>query len=318
MKRILPFFIVLAVIAAGCGGNMPANNASAPANHVNSTPLPTNANAMANTSANTYKSANNYADSKSGNTMKPANLAPPSNMKATSGLPTPPPEKKEEGLFSFPPPKVTDVFAIDSAKLINPSGETNLSQISDKLAAALKGAGYGEGKFSYFWNDQREFAIVTAMERVHEDGTKITDSIVRWDKTAAFPSANGLRDYFSYVIRGKKVYYRVFAFVVTPTRDRRTFTQGTPPDFVTASKWANSPAGRDQLGDGGGSTEIEQALFSENYKCYALLYLFVNHTSLDMPKAVDQDDEKEIRNLIEGLNTSAEEHLKNSQIYFGG
>jgi hypothetical protein len=302
MKRLLLILVVLtAIVGAGCP--QPA------ANSANNTKGAPSATVAVNTPA-ANRPMNSFANS------KPADKkggAPKFTPKATAPVSTS--EKKDEGLFSFPPPKVTDVFDINTADLVNREGQTTLSQISAKLAAALERADYRKGNYIYFWNDQDEFAVVTEMERVNADGTKFETS-ERWDKSKAFPQAGSIGEYFKYLIKGKKVFYRVFAFVVTSSRKRQSFMQGTPPDFMTASKWSRSAAGSDELGDGE-TTTIQDVIFSEKYKCFALLYLFVNHTSLDDPKAIDLDDDFDIRDLIKGLNTQAEQHLKNTNIRFG-
>lgn len=309
--KTLRLFIILTFSAALAG--CPAESSYNTANKTNSMP----SNVMTTPPFNANPPGNVYADSQPSNSYKSASSNAGGNVQHTPQFSTPKPtpatsEKKDEGLFSFPPPKVTDAYVMDAARLLNaPGQETNLSQVSEKLLAELKKQGYGMGNYTFFWNDNDEFALVTAMERVNADGTKFPDS-ERWVKSAALPDAKDLREYFKYLIEGKKVYYRVFAFVVSAERKRQNFFKGTPPDFETALFWAHNPNGSDTLGGGEGST-IENVLFTEKYKCFALLYLFVNHTSLDAPRAIDPLN-NDLQELTQGLSISAQEHLINTKL----
>jgi len=316
-KLILIF--TLSILFSGCAGDVASNNSSNSRGNTTPTPFNVNTSSGANTlNSNIYADSNtgstsNTSTTNTGNTKPP--VQPPATPKPSA---TPPPEdKKDEGLFSFPPPKVTDAHTVNTAVFMNPNGmPTNLSQVSGKLLDGLKKAGYGDGTYTFFWNDKDEFAVVTAMERIELNGAKFASDNARWVKAAGLPDAHGLGEYFKYLIEGKRVYYRVFAFVITPRRNRQSFTKGTPPDFKTALNWVHSVSGSDTLGDGE-TTTIESVLFTEKYKCFALLYLFVDHTSLDAPKAIDPMDPN-IQKLTQGLSTNAEEHLNNTKINFGG
>jgi hypothetical protein len=303
--------LLLAVVLSGCGGES-ANNTSANANK-------TNAARPANTAINVpydrVRTGNTtLADSNvaATNATRPIPKEAPKPVISPGTVPTAPPpvEKKDEGLFSFPPPKVIDYGIVPRAELVNEGEETRFSQISDRLGEALRRAGYDE-KYSYFWNDKEEFAIVTAMERVSEDGSPLAGN-ERWADNDLLPRAHGPGDYIRYLISGKKTYYRVMAFVVTSRRSAGSFLRGNSPEFTTALGWKNT--GEAELGDGGPPT-IEDVVFGENFKCFALLYLFVNHTSLDRPKSLDKLVENEL-DLKEGMETSVENHLERTGILF--
>lgn len=287
----------------------------------------TSANRVTNTQVNTTNRSNTTTtNTVFSNSSANTNKIRPRPPLATPGQIPPSPElseKRDEGLFSFPPPRVTGYAALDPAEFMNPQGPTDFSYVADKLAQGLKRAGYPEDRYKFFWNDRNEFAIVTAMERVSEDGTPIGTSpeggtsaniAERWNATPAFPRARGGSEYIGYLFRGKRVFYRVFAFVVTPRKYRRNFYSNSPPDFEMAVNWMAK--GDSQLGDGG-PTSVEFVPFTDEYSCYALLYLFVNHTSLDSPKSVDSltgDDEPELK---QGLDITTENHLRRSRIRFG-
>ncbi len=312
MKNLSLIYVgVFSIWLSGCGSEMANSSTNAPPR----TPVTTNA-----------KPANNVADSKTPN-FKPANSTANlptkgvnTNSTGNSEKSTPKPaatatpaaEKKDDGLFSFPPPKVTDVSEVKPSDL--GAGEnTTLLQVSEKLTDGLEKAGYKQNKYSFFWNDRDEFAIVTAMERVNADGSNFKED--RWVEDKNLPSANGFKEYFRYLIEGKKVFYRVFAFVVTARRSRQSFKNiGSPPEFVTALNWKNK--GEPNLGDGE-TTTIESAVFTPKHKCFVLLYLFVNHTSLDLPKSVDSLNDNEKR-LQEELVKEADMHINNTNLHFGG
>jgi hypothetical protein len=74
--------------------------------------------------------------------------------------------------------------------------------------------------------------------------------------------------------------------------------------------------GKRQL-DGSGAGVIREVPFEGDYHCYALLYLFVNHTSLDDSKSVD-DLEPGEENLKHLLNQNAGEHLRKTKLALAG
>jgi hypothetical protein len=229
----------------------------------------------------------------------------------TTNKPINTPEKKE-GLFSFPPPKVVDVTEIEHPLLVNAEGSANtFSSVSQKLVARLQNGGYLQDHYRYFWNNDNEFAIVTAMERINPDGSPFTGSgNERWKISDSLPRANNSAEYVSYLISGKRVYYRVFAFIVS-AKDY-SFQEGPVPSFTMAKKWVDF--GKPKLGGNASSAPIREVPFDEQYHCYALLYLFVNHTSLDIPKAVNDLNGKDEMQLMEGLEIKAKTHLEKTGI----
>lgn len=295
----------------GCFGDMAANS---PGNRTNTT----NAN---NLSANKPPSSETpviEANSATGNHIDANDFYKDKNVNEVKTSPTPistpPPDtskKKEEGLFSFPPPKAVDVGEINISNLMNADGNADFAQISKKLADALK-TEY-DGKFTYFWNNDKEFAIVTQMERVDPKGLPLKGS-ERWEKAPILPTATWTT-YWDYLFHGKKVYYRVLVFVVSAKAKKGDFMRGAFAEFNTAASWGEQ--GDSRLGDGDGTTEIEQTPVTGKFRVFALLYLFVNHTSLDAPKAVNNlaDEEQELR---KGINTDVKNHLAQTGINFGG
>lgn len=321
MKKIILILMLLsAALLAGCAEGA-SNTANAPTRP--STPVATPTTA---TTGNNYSNSqvSNTSATSSNSTMSNArieyNKNRASNTKTTnsniSSAPAPPTEKKEEGLFSFPPPRPTSVAEIPKAELPLADGSRTLAETSDKIVAGLKAAGYQNGKYTFFWNDSNEFAVVTAMERVQPSGEVAL--VGRWDDSDMLPSATG--EYFNDLIRGRKVFYRVFAFIFTPKNKKwQTYLRGTPPDFNTARHWIENPSGGDTVGEGG-TSDIATARFTADYKCFELLYLFVNHTSLDAPTAIDPRDDKDerrVKGIITELNKDAAEHRRKTNIRFG-
>jgi hypothetical protein len=243
------------------------------------------------------------------------NSTPVADATPAPPTPTTKTEKKDEGLFSFPPPKVVSYSLINNGDLLNREGQTTFAQVSEKLAAGLRRGGYvTDDKYAYFWSEKDEFAVVTAMERVNFDGTPLLGN-TRWDESAHLPHAHNWSEYFSYLVGGKRVYYRVFAFVVTAKRSGNSFKRNSPPDFQMAQNWKSK--GEPTLGESESPATIGDVIYTDRYKCYALLYLFVNHTRLDAPKAINALAEND-KGLTQGVNREAADHLRLTGINFGG
>jgi hypothetical protein len=280
----------------GCdeGQNMSVNK---PANAAN-----TSANAKPTSTQNNSETGNKTVFTNANSKLKPS--------------PTPvTTEKKSDSLFSFPPPQPVDSAEIPYQDLVSGEANPTFSIVSKNLADRLEKAGYSRGKYSYFWNTDNEFAIVTRMERIIPDGTPFADSNTledaRWNIVNHLPTAKTASDYGRYLISGKKVYYRVFAFIVT-IKDPNYFSENTPPSFEMARKWHR--LGHSELGGGEITSVIREVEFGKQYHCYALLYLFVNHTSLDTPKAVNDLDEGD-EGLRDNLNKDVLRHLNETQIW---
>ncbi len=237
----------------------------------------------------------------------------PTNRQATSNPAPPTAKKKDEGLFSFPPPRAVGYDTISNQQLLNREGQTILSDVSQKLEEGLKNAGYLNDKYRYFWNNDNEFAIITAMERINADGTPFTDN-ARWESLDILPTAQNLSEYIKYLIGGKKVYYRVFALIVS--KEDYSSLDNSPPSFNMAKKWMQK--GKPEL-SGSATSILREVPFDEQYRCHTLLYLFVNHSSLDYPKPIDDDELKGTeKGLMKGLSQNPAVHLQQTQIKFGG
>lgn len=300
--------ILLAFAAAylpGCGGDSASNT---PANNTNRRQQNVAANASPATSANTASNSTTTGGT------PPLNAA--SQQKA---LPDPTPaanppvqktERKDEGLFSFPPPRATAYRSLDYRYLLSPARPPTFENAALKLSSALENAGYDQSAYSYFWSGNDEFAVVTRMERVSEDGEPLGGG-KRWDDSDVLPSASGAKQYGNYLFAGRKTFYRVFAFIVTPKN--YNFRRNTPPSFEMAREWMNK--GEPVLG-GDAPGGVREAPLTDRYKFFALLYLFVNHTSLDSPKSIDKLEPAELR-LLETLNRDATAHLEKTKINFG-
>lgn len=320
-NKFLILILFSCFLISGCG-DMPANTTNATkANGSNATtvntsvPLntsvPTNAATPANVIATNGTSASNTSKDANKASSNSQPTPKPEGSPKTNPTPEQKTEKKDEGLFSFPPPKVTSYAQLDAKKLLNPDGQTTFSQVSQKLAAALEKSGYNPSKgYRFFWNEADEFAIVTTMERINSDG-KAFEGSERWDNSVALPKAKS-GEYFKDLIYGKKVYYRVFAFVVTAKRTGQSFFRNSPPEFEMAKSW--SEMGEDEFGVGE-STAIKEVVFDEKYKCFVLLYLFVNHTSLEKPKFIDSRKDDILK---QGLELDALNHLRMAGINVGG
>jgi hypothetical protein len=150
------------------------------------------------------------------------------------------------------------------------------------------------------------------MERINADGTPYTGDM-RWENSANLPKARDLGEYVKYLLGEKHVYYRVFAFVVT--NKQYNFFDNSPPAFNAARNWVRTR--KSELG--GATATIREIEFDEQYQCSALLYLFVNHNSLDNPKPIDEDELKgNEKALMDGVSLDAVDHLNRTQINFGG
>ena len=305
MKRfILIQVVLLSISGIGCGDAAMSTNTNTSAS---------NANRESNTPSTNQ--TNTVRNNQTANVIATNSNAQLTNSQRTP-QPTPSPqtaEKKDEGWFSFPPPRVVSYFDINRQQLMNQEGPTTLSSVAQKLEAGLKAAGYSEGKFTYYWNNDNEFAIITAMERINADATPFAGSM-RWENSENLPKAHNLNEYVQYLFSGKKVYSRVFAFVVT--NKKYNFFDNSPPSFNAAKNWMRIR--KSELG-GSGTSAIRQVAFDEQYQCSALLYLFVNHNSLDNPKPIDEGELKgNERVLMDGVSLDAVDHLHRTQINFGG
>jgi hypothetical protein len=299
----------LALFAA-CAEEYPSGNTST---NTNARLANRNTNASAPTpNTTTTTSSSNSASSSVNKSTNQTNAAQPTPTTTATPVTE---KKKEEGLFSFPPPKTMSITEIAAGELGAVAGQTTLAEISEKLAGGLERTGYGKNDYSYFWNDKDEFAVVTAMERVNADGSALLSN--RWVEDDSLPFASS-GQYLNYLISGKKVYYRVFAFIITARqeRTRRSFQRGTAPDFTTALNWENK--GDEDLGGGGDAvTPVESVVWSDKHRCFVLVYLFVNHTSLDAPKSVDALGKSETRLTVD-LTKDADAHIKSVREKLGG
>lgn len=292
--------LVVAVASMGCGdsaANNSAFNANRPANRNTS-----NANAVNTTTTNVGANQTPANSMANANSSRPRTTPTP---RPTPGIsPTP---VAEEGVFSFPPPRATDYIPIDAERLMNPAGQTDFYFVADQISAALKRGGYAGNDYKFFRNGESEFAIVTKMERVDGNGRPL-DGPDRWEE--GLPTAKGPGEYFQFLFGGKTVYYRVFAFIVT---DREPSGFAEIPNFEAARKWTIQKNAETQLGIGA-SDPIRSAVFQEPYRCFALLYLFVDHTSLDQPLPIPPGGSQ--GGLTHGLMTGTEVQLTNARIFF--
>jgi hypothetical protein len=308
MKTPPYLLILLTLFLIGCdGGATPnSNNSNSPRN-VTPPPLPTSA------------PANSTANSRSIPTKanKPAAPAAPRTPQPPQE-PSPSTGKKVEGLFSFPPPRALDEFDIPNVQLANREGQTTFSDVSQKLSDGLRQAGYPEEKYSYFWNNENEFALVTAMERVNIKGEPILTE-ERFEVSPMLQAAT-LWDgkYWEFLFSGKKEYFRVLVFIVTSKDLSFTGKDVGSPTFEMAASWKSQ--GTRRLGsspkDGGVDQGVVGVTYDDRYHCSVLLYLFVNHTSLEGPMAATLlKDEGSY--LLTGLNKDVRRNLKVTNIPFG-
>ncbi len=245
---------VLFLVMIGCCGWFGAKQ-SMNANSTNAKPANTNGvNASPTTSATTVN----------------ANGTP-------ARTPAPkPPEPREEAKFSFPPPRSTDFEKKDL-------GELPPQQFVARLNEQLAAAGYGSSRKLFFARNN-EFAVVTAMEQIDTAGRPL-EGARRFN--LGLPAADGVREYFDFLLRGKRAYFRTFVFFITqdalfnPESER-------PANFETAKNWMESreigdpraaPAAVDRAPDG--------AVVNPFY-CYAMIYIFEKHTSQSAETFIDE------------------------------
>ena len=276
----VPVFCALLLMTA-CDG-MPANTAfnTNSGNFANSS---RNINMLPSPAGNSSNSANTAADTNV-STANTANTANISTGNASGNLnninktntPSPTPQnteqndsdKKDEGMFSFPPPRAT-TFLVKDVVADGPGEQISLNQYMSKIREALSRAGYGDDRMVYF-SHKREFALVTALERIDENGKPLEPK--RWSE--AIPTAGGLGEYFNYLFYGKKILYRFTAFVVS--EDGINPRRGQPPEFQSAKKWIEKgEISTDKINVG---TQTAQTfMLDKNYKCYVLIYNFERH-----------------------------------------
>lgn len=252
----------------------------------------------ANTSGNTGNFANasnsvNSAQTANTNGVIPTNVAadtkpsPIKNGNASTGnvtnvntKPTPPPTpsptedpkqndsgKKDEGMFSFPPPKPTTYLTKEIVN--NPGEQIILEQYVAKIRNALIENGHPEDRLVYF-SHKREFALVTGLERIDENGMPLAQS--RWSEK--IPTAGGIGEYFTYLFYGKRILYRFTAFVIT--EENINPRRGQIPEFETAKNWIEKgAASTDDLTVGGQTPQT--FTLDKNFKCFVLIYNFEKH-----------------------------------------
>lgn len=184
------------------------------------------------------------------------------------GTPAPPePAPQDEAKFPFPPPRSTD---FEKKDLGDQPPQQFIARLNEQLAAA----GYGSSRRLFFARNN-EFAVVTAMERIDDDGQPLKDAR-RFD--LGLPGASGVREYFDFLLRGKRANFRTFVFFIT---QQATFhaKRGPEPNFETAKNWMESR----ELGDPRSApAEIERApdgAVVNPFYCYAMVYVFEKHTS---------------------------------------
>lgn len=340
MKKfiILSAISILVMLGVACE---PAANSNSTYNNVNRS----NMTNILNEAENENNNISNYPENSKDDANKFENISdktgdPPSNDRAnydvgnnkgnTSVTPrqtatptaTPTPEqieteedKIEEGQFPFPPPKATNFITLKRSSITNKSGGTSFNDVSKKLVEALEKGGYDQENYGFFSYRNDEFALVTRMERIDNEGNLYNESS-RWVKGTDYsmlPPARSPGEYFKYLFSGKKIFYRVFAFVVSK-RNKYRFRKGSPPSFNTAKNWVieGTPVlSRTKTG----STTVQQTMFSDDYDCSVLIYLFVDHTSLDDAKSVGELGENESE-LVEELRMGVRRHLEKANIVF--
>jgi hypothetical protein len=166
--------------------------------------------------------------------------------------------------FPWPPPKPSALLVIPSEVLLKGDGspEARLGDVNRALRRALHHGGYWEIAYH---SVPRGFVLVARLERINEDGSSFAD-MARWDQSIRNLELRrfSVGAYLRALLYAPRGYYRVIAFVVSPTPFSAT---GPQISAAEANIWLYS--GANAL-----PREIEDQAYSPDYACTALIYEF--------------------------------------------
>lgn len=184
-----------------------------------------------------------------------------------------PAEKKEVSLsfskedkiaeFILPPPKPSTRHTFNPELFIKCK---NIREVDTLLTAALDQNGYS---FRSYFSVPNGFALVTQLEKIHEDGTSY-GLPERWN-ISVFPKKFTIQSYLKALFFGAKGYFRVIVFVVT---DKSFNSSDNEISRKEALAWLHE----------GNSTLpafISDKKFTKNHRVVSLVYEFFIQESKD-------------------------------------
>jgi len=166
--------------------------------------------------------------------------------------------------FPWPPPQSSASITIPHYVLMKSvSIGATINDIVGKFQNAFDSCGYIEKSF---YAVPGGFAIVTRLEQINPDGSsKSTPG--RWTTEIQPLRKFSLEEYMKALFGARTGYYRVIIFIFTPHPFSRTNVDVNPKE---AQAWLSS--GLNVLPE-----IIGKKKFSQEYKCTALVYEFVQH-----------------------------------------
>ena len=165
--------------------------------------------------------------------------------------------------FPWPPPLASAVATVPRSLIENAGSTTRLADVAARLEGAFYQAGYGEMSW---YRVPEGFAIISRLEQLNSDGTPLQGDD-RFSAELARP--RGLKALVTDLFFAREGHYRVIAFVVTPVPIQQS------PQRLSRSRAAGLiSSGADRLPKDTGSQ-----LFTENHRCTAIIYEFVQRTA---------------------------------------
>lgn len=190
-------------------------------------------------------------------------------------IPQPTPSPISIAQFTWPPPDASTRAAIPVDMLLNSRGTTLLRDVSSRLEASLRGAGFTD---SSWYAVPAGFALVTRFEQFRDQDGRPVRGKARWVVTAKPPAYPGY--YLEYLFTSVPGRYRVFVFIVTKYPFSESDREVT---FDEVKKWYGE--GADALPEEIGRTEFS---VRDGYKCTALIYEYVKPRANSAPRFVGQ------------------------------
>ena len=178
--------------------------------------------------------------------------------------------------FPWPPPAASAEHQIRNA-WVSKGEHTKLSDVAEKLEAALEDADYETWRYS---SVPRGFALVTQIEQIKPDGTPRSG---KQRFRADLPSLSDMTfvEFLKALAKAPPGYYRVIVFIVTDTPFSRADKR---PSADEARRWLD--AGLNQLPKSMGVLTYE-----EDYRTTALIYEFKKPSKNDpatfVPKSLE-------------------------------
>ena len=200
--------------------------------------------------------------------LSPTGSAPPPRINETAlppkirGSPVPPDVPTATTViptFPWPPPPASAEHQIRNT-WVSKGDHTKLSDVAEKLEAALDDADYEKWKYS---SVPRGFALVTQIEQIRPDGTPRTGK-ERFRTDLPSLSDTTFVEFLKALAKAPPGYYRVIVFIVTDTPFSRVDKKPTAEE---AQRWLD--VGLNQL-----PKSMGELTYGEDYRTTSLVYEF--------------------------------------------